>query len=58
MKAVLPGKPESRLQALATGYWDSRRVTVRLLAPHPVLTSFTRPTVPTLANSPILFPTN
>ncbi|KAK0635063.1 RAVE protein 1 C terminal-domain-containing protein [Bombardia bombarda] len=27
MKAVLPGKPESRLQALATGYWDSRRVT-------------------------------
>ncbi|KAK3386909.1 RAVE protein 1 C terminal-domain-containing protein [Podospora didyma] len=28
MKAVLPGKPESRLQALATGYWDSRRITV------------------------------
>jgi len=28
MKVVLPGKPESRLQALATGYWDSRRVTV------------------------------
>ncbi|KAK3683584.1 RAVE protein 1 C terminal-domain-containing protein [Podospora appendiculata] len=28
MKAVLPGKPASRLQALATGYWDSRRVTV------------------------------
>jgi hypothetical protein len=27
MKAVLPGKPESRLQALATGYWDSRRIT-------------------------------
>ncbi|KAK3371547.1 RAVE protein 1 C terminal-domain-containing protein [Lasiosphaeria ovina] len=27
MKAVLPGKPESRRQALATGYWDSRRIT-------------------------------
>ncbi|KAK3343812.1 RAVE protein 1 C terminal-domain-containing protein [Lasiosphaeria hispida] len=27
MKAVLPGKPEPQLQALATGYWDSRRVT-------------------------------
>ncbi|KAK3315252.1 RAVE protein 1 C terminal-domain-containing protein [Apodospora peruviana] len=27
MKAVLPGKPESRLQALVTGYWDSRRIT-------------------------------
>ncbi|KAM7206227.1 RAVE protein 1 C terminal domain containing protein [Rhypophila sp. PSN 637] len=27
MKAVLPGKPECRLQALATGYWNSRRVT-------------------------------
>ncbi|CAK7218750.1 regulator of (H+)-ATPase in vacuolar membrane [Sporothrix curviconia] len=26
MKAVLPGKPEPRLQALATGFWDSRRV--------------------------------
>lgn len=31
MKAVLPGKPESRLQALATGYWDSRRITVRYI---------------------------
>ncbi|KAH8888170.1 hypothetical protein GQ53DRAFT_724750 [Thozetella sp. PMI_491] len=28
MRAVLPGKPESQLQALATGFWDSRRVTV------------------------------
>lgn len=28
MKVVLPGKPESQLQALATGCWDSRRVTV------------------------------
>ncbi|KAK1754317.1 regulator of V-ATPase in vacuolar membrane protein 1 [Echria macrotheca] len=28
MKAILPGEPESRLQALATGCWDSRRVTV------------------------------
>ncbi|KAJ4390451.1 regulator of (H+)-ATPase in vacuolar membrane [Neurospora sp. IMI 360204] len=27
MVAVLPGRPESRLQALATGYWDSRRIT-------------------------------
>ncbi|KAL2258156.1 hypothetical protein VTK26DRAFT_8649 [Humicola hyalothermophila] len=27
MKAVLPGKPESRLQALATGCWESRRIT-------------------------------
>ncbi|KAK0639249.1 RAVE protein 1 C terminal-domain-containing protein [Cercophora newfieldiana] len=27
MKVILPGKPESRLQALATGYWDSRRIT-------------------------------
>ncbi|KAJ9149269.1 Regulator of V-ATPase in vacuolar membrane protein 1 [Pleurostoma richardsiae] len=26
MKAILPGKPESRLQALATGFWQSRRV--------------------------------
>ncbi|EFX06570.1 WD repeat protein [Grosmannia clavigera kw1407] len=26
MKAVLPGKPEPRLQALATGFWESRRV--------------------------------
>ncbi|KAL1887431.1 regulator of (H+)-ATPase in vacuolar membrane [Sporothrix stenoceras] len=28
MKAVLPGKPEPRLQALATGFWDSQRVIV------------------------------
>lgn len=34
MKAVLPGKPESRPQALSTGYWDSRRITVSL---HPGL---------------------
>ncbi|KAL1881971.1 hypothetical protein VTK73DRAFT_3300 [Phialemonium thermophilum] len=27
MKAVLPGKPEPRLQALSTGYWNSRRIT-------------------------------
>ncbi|OIW25879.1 hypothetical protein CONLIGDRAFT_602546 [Coniochaeta ligniaria NRRL 30616] len=27
MKAVLPGKPQSRLQALSTGYWASRRIT-------------------------------
>ncbi|OAA55964.1 WD repeat protein [Niveomyces insectorum RCEF 264] len=26
MKAVLPGKPEPRLQALATAFWDSRRI--------------------------------
>ncbi len=28
MKAVLPGKPEPRLQALATGFWESQRVIV------------------------------
>ncbi|TPX15221.1 uncharacterized protein E0L32_004779 [Thyridium curvatum] len=28
MKAVLPGKPESRLQALATGLWGARRIIV------------------------------
>lgn len=28
MKAVLPGKPEPRLQALTTGLWDSRRIVV------------------------------
>ncbi|KAB5528187.1 RAVE protein 1 C terminal-domain-containing protein [Coniochaeta sp. 2T2.1] len=28
MKAVLPGKPQSRLQALSTGYWASRRITI------------------------------
>ncbi|KAJ4307103.1 regulator of (H+)-ATPase in vacuolar membrane [Collariella sp. IMI 366227] len=27
MRAVLPGKPASRLQALATGCWESRRIT-------------------------------
>ncbi|ROV92027.1 hypothetical protein VMCG_09527 [Cytospora schulzeri] len=26
MKVVLPGKPEARLQAVATGFWDSRRI--------------------------------
>ncbi|PSS00528.1 RAVE protein 1 C terminal-domain-containing protein [Coniella lustricola] len=26
MKVILPGKPEARLQALATGFWDSRRI--------------------------------
>jgi hypothetical protein len=29
MKTVLPGQPESRLQALATGCWGTRRITVR-----------------------------
>ncbi|KAF4977525.1 hypothetical protein FZEAL_5959 [Fusarium zealandicum] len=28
MKAVLPGNPCSRLQALASGYWDSRHINV------------------------------
>lgn len=28
MKAVLPGRPEARLQALSTGYWDGRRIIV------------------------------
>ncbi|KAI6751274.1 hypothetical protein HG530_014188 [Fusarium avenaceum] len=28
MKAVLPGKPRSRLQGLASGYWDSRHLNV------------------------------
>ena len=28
MKAVLPGEPEARVQALSTGYWDDRRVIV------------------------------
>lgn len=31
MKVVLPGKPEARLQALATGFWDSRRIIVSRL---------------------------
>ncbi|KAH7146567.1 RAVE protein 1 C terminal-domain-containing protein [Dactylonectria macrodidyma] len=26
MKAVLPGKPQSRLQGLASGYWDTRHI--------------------------------
>lgn len=26
MKAVLPGKPQSRLQGLATGYWEARHI--------------------------------
>ncbi|KAH8694846.1 RAVE protein 1 C terminal-domain-containing protein [Ilyonectria robusta] len=26
MKAVLPGKPQSRLQGLASGYWDARHI--------------------------------
>ncbi|KAF3766018.1 hypothetical protein M406DRAFT_60533 [Cryphonectria parasitica EP155] len=26
MKVILPGRPEARLQALATGFWDSRRI--------------------------------
>jgi hypothetical protein len=29
MKAVLPGKPEARLQALSTGAWNGRRIIVR-----------------------------
>ncbi|KAI1381114.1 regulator of V-ATPase in vacuolar membrane protein [Hypoxylon crocopeplum] len=28
MKAVLPGQPEARLQAVSTGYWDGKRVIV------------------------------
>lgn len=28
MKAVLPGKPQSRLQGLASGYWDARHINV------------------------------
>ncbi|KAI0484638.1 RAVE protein 1 C terminal-domain-containing protein [Xylariaceae sp. FL0804] len=28
MKAVLPGKPEARLQAVSTGYWDGKRIIV------------------------------
>lgn len=28
MKGVLPGKPEARLQAVSTGYWDGKRVIV------------------------------
>ncbi|KAF4457835.1 hypothetical protein F53441_310 [Fusarium austroafricanum] len=28
MKAVLPGNPRSRLQGLASGYWDSRHINV------------------------------
>lgn len=28
MKAVLPGQPEARLQAVSTGYWDGKRVVV------------------------------
>ncbi|KAF7558372.1 hypothetical protein G7046_g5782 [Stylonectria norvegica] len=26
MRAVLPGKPQSRLQGLASGYWDARQI--------------------------------
>lgn len=47
MKAVLPGKPESRLQALATGFWDGRRITVRTELPLP---SSSRPSRFALAN--------
>ncbi|KAF2969895.1 hypothetical protein GQX73_g3666 [Xylaria multiplex] len=28
MKGVLPGKPEASLQAISTGYWDSKRIIV------------------------------
>ena len=28
MRAVLPGKPRAKLQAVCTGYWDSRRLIV------------------------------
>ncbi|KAI6086637.1 regulator of V-ATPase in vacuolar membrane protein [Hypoxylon rubiginosum] len=28
MKAVLPGQPEARLQAVSTGFWDGKRVIV------------------------------
>ncbi|GAP90103.1 putative wd repeat-containing protein [Rosellinia necatrix] len=28
MKGVLPGRPEARLQAVSTGYWDGKRVIV------------------------------
>ncbi|TGJ86036.1 hypothetical protein E0Z10_g2719 [Xylaria hypoxylon] len=28
MKGVLPGKPEASLQAIATGYWDGKRIIV------------------------------
>jgi hypothetical protein len=31
MRAVLPGKPPSRLQGLATGLWDTTHFTVSLL---------------------------
>jgi len=28
MRSVLPGKPRPRLQAVSTGYWDGRQLTV------------------------------
>jgi len=28
MRAVLPGKPQARLQAVCTGYWDGKEVIV------------------------------
>ncbi len=31
MRAVLPGKPESTRQALCTGSWGSKQITVRML---------------------------
>lgn len=29
MRAVLPGRPESKLQALSTALWDGLRIVVR-----------------------------
>lgn len=30
MKGILPGKPESRLQGVTSGYWDGKRIIVYL----------------------------
>lgn len=40
MKAVLPGNPRSRLQGLASGYWDSRHINVSTEPTQPILASF------------------
>lgn len=31
MKAILPGKPQSKLQALCTAHWEDLRVVVRVI---------------------------
>ena len=33
MRAILPGKPQTKLQAVTTGLWEGRRIVVRVIIP-------------------------